>query len=503
MAISVLKIKNTWKIGVYQSLVKILPFRTFPIQHQQLLGQPTALTHPHLMQPNEITPGITLNEYKERRKNLVKVMKNTHFGKSHDKHLLIFSSNPTYFMGPDVPYHFRQNSNFLYLTGYQEPDSVLIIEIGMNNVSGDDYRTIFFTRPRDKTREIWDGPRNGLEGATEHFGFQEAYPIDEISQVILKRFSDKDCHIWYDHMQPSHLHINKDIMDVLLNSSEFHLKKLHAVGHIVESLRVVKSPAEISIMKKCANITAHGFMKTMSHTKPDVQESQLQNVMEYECKKLGANRLSFPPVVAGGQMANTLHYVNNDQLLRNGDLLLVDSGCELNGYSSDVTRVWPVDGSYTKPQKELYDILLNIQKNCIKLCKVGTSIDKLYQTMIGMMIHKFEAIKLIPKDLPQHHKHQLVRQLCPHNIGHYLGMDVHDVCSMSKNLPLDEGMVITIEPGVYVRNDMDVPTRYKGIGIRIEDDILITKEGPEVLTSLCPKETDEIESYIGMARKKC
>ncbi|CAB3980833.1 probable Xaa-Pro aminopeptidase 3 isoform X1 [Paramuricea clavata] len=487
--------------GISGSLVCRQKLHTCQAVQAHLLGQPTGLTHPHLMQENEITPGISSNEYAQRRDNLIKVLRNTHYGKLHEKHILIFSSSPEYFMGPDVPYPFRQNSNFLYLTGYQEPDSVLIVEIGGNNMPGQKYKTTFFTRPRDPSREIWDGPRSGTEGAIEHFGFHKAHPISKLPQIMLERFNDKNCHIWYDHMDPPHPLINKEITDVLFNNAKFKFSRIHRVGHLVELLRLVKSPAEISLLKKCSSITAQGFIKTMARTKAGIQESQLHNIMEYECKKLGADRLSFPPVVATGSMANTLHYVSNNHILRDGELLLVDSGCEYNGYSSDTTRVWPVNSKFTKPQRQLYEVMLKIQKNCIKLCQVGSSLDKLYQAMIFMMEEDFEALKLIPKGLQRHQKQQLVRKLCPHHIGHYLGMDVHDVSSVGKNLPLSEGMVITIEPGLYVRDGMDVPARYKGTGIRIEDDILITQKGPVVLTSECLKEIDELENIVGTAVK--
>ncbi|XP_028407640.1 xaa-Pro aminopeptidase 3-like [Dendronephthya gigantea] len=493
-----MKVFQICRYGISGSSVCWRKLHTSKVTH--LLGQPTGVTHPHLMQNNEITPGISRDEYVQRRDNLIKVLRNTHYGKLHKRHILIFTSSPEYFMGPDVPYPFRQNSNFLYLTGYQEPDSVLIVEIGGHTSPGQEYKTVFFTRPRDPSREIWDGPRSGIEGAVEQFGFHEAYSINDLSRTILERFNDENCHIWYDHMEPSHLHINKDITDVLFNTAKYKFSRIHRVGHLVESLRVVKSPAEISLLKKCTSITAKGFIKTMANTKAGIQESQLQNIMEFECKKHGADRLSFPPVVATGSMANILHYISNNQILRDGELLLVDSGCEYNGYSSDTTRVWPVNGKFTKAQKELYEMMLNIQKECIKLCQVGTSIDNLYQAMTSMMENDFEALKLIPKGLQRHQNQQLVRKLCPHHIGHHLGMDVHDISSVGKNLPLSEGMVITIEPGLYVRDELDVPKRYKGIGIRIEDDILITKTGPVVLTSECPKEVDQLENIVGSCK---
>ncbi|XP_035166999.1 xaa-Pro aminopeptidase 3-like, partial [Oxyura jamaicensis] len=219
---------------------------------------------------------------------------------------------------------------------------------------------------------------------------------------------------------------------------------------------------------------------------------------EFECRARGADILAYPPVVAGGNRSNTLHYVKNNQLIKDGELVLLDGGCESSCYVSDITRTWPVNGRFTKPQAELYQAVLDIQKSCLSLCSPGVSLENIYSLMLSLIGQKLKDLGILKSSVTESQFFKAVRKYCPHHVGHYLGMDVHDTPDMSRSLPLQPGMVITIEPGLYIpEDDMNAPERFRGIGVRIEDDVVIAEDSPLILSADCPKEIYDIEQICG------
>ncbi|XP_001626195.2 xaa-Pro aminopeptidase 3 isoform X1 [Nematostella vectensis] len=462
----------------------------------EYIGQPIHATHPHLVGDGELTPGITKKEYKDRRHKLMSLLYNTHFGELHDKHLVIIPGNPNQFMSTDIPYPFRQNTDFLYLTGFQEPDAVLLLE-SKDGLSMPYHESLLFVRPRDKKREMWEGSRAGIQGAINIFGADEAYSVNDLSSILQERYGGKGYCIWYDHIRTTNPLLHAEISGVLFKTPEFTFKRLLSLGHKLHMLRLIKSPAEIALLRKSASVAAQSITKVMQNTRPGMEESRAHALMEYECRMQGADRLAYPPVVAGGALANTLHYINNTQVLRDGDLVLMDSGCEYHGYASDITRTWPVNGTFTGPQRELYDIVLEVQKTCISLCHKDITLDYLHTVMLTLLAEGLVKAGILPNNLTESQTKQVAVELCPHHVGHYLGMDVHDTHLVSRSLSMQPGMVVTIEPGLYINsNNKIIDKRYHGIGIRIEDDILITEEGQEVLSAECPKDPEEIEKLM-------
>ncbi|KAK2566051.1 Xaa-Pro aminopeptidase 3 [Acropora cervicornis] len=412
------------------------------------IGQATPESHPHLLKIDELTPGITKKEYRDRRHKLLRsninfgnnfcethsLLAKTHFGETHDKHLVIIPSNPVTYMTTDVP-------------------------------------------------ELWDGKRPTTKDAILFFGFDESYSIKNLATVLTDRFAGKDYCVWYDHLRPTNLLIHDEISKVLFHTEKFTYKNLLILGHNTQMLRLMKSEAEVKLLRESASLTARAFVK-------------------YECRMAGAERLAYPPVVASGTLANTLHYINNTQVLRDGELVLMDAGSEFHGYSSDITRTWPVSGKFTDPQRELYELVLRVQKKCLRICQKDASLDYLHHAMLLLLGEELIQIDLLPRNLTESELKKRAAEFCPHHLGHYLGMDTHDTHMVSRGLGLHPGMVITVEPGIYISEQNDkVPERYRGIGIRIEDDVLITENGAEILTAECPKEVEEIERLMSLTRE--
>ncbi|XP_018594029.1 xaa-Pro aminopeptidase 3 isoform X2 [Scleropages formosus] len=403
------------------------------------LGQPSPFTHPHLLKHGEVTPGLTQTEFELRRQRLAALIATNaeRLGATNSGcPVAIVLSHPIRYMTNDIPYPFHQNQEFLYLTGILEPDSALVLCCG----SHEDQAILFVPR-RDPARELWDGPRSGKEGAAALTGIERVHNTEELG-LVLK--SLKGTTVWYDGSQPCHPQLHQTYIQPLLEGGLMG----RPLRRLIHSLRVIKSPAELALMKEAGSITAQAFKKTMSMSQGDIDEALLYAKFDFECRAQGANFLAYPPVVAGGNRANTLHYINNNQIIKDGELVLLDGGCEYFGYVSDITRTWPVNGKFSPAQAELYEAVL-----------------------------------------------EAARRYCPHHVGHYLGMDVHDTSELSRSLPLQPGMVITIEPGLYIsENDKGCPERFRGLGIRIEDDVVIQKEGgPLILSADTPKTIPEIE----------
>ncbi|KAL2100707.1 hypothetical protein ACEWY4_002468 [Coilia grayii] len=458
------------------------------------LGQPSPYTHPHLIKHGEVTPGLTQTEYELRRQRLASLVEaqsarlrdsstSTSSLPSDHTHVLVVLSHPTRYMTNDIPYPFHQNQDFLYLTGILEPDSALVLY-----GSGRPDNAILFVPRRDPARELWDGPRSGRDGAAALTGVDRVQSTEELGLFLR---SLKGSTVWYDSSQPCHPRLHQAHVRPLLEGGAV-VRSLRPLTH---SLRAVKSPAEVALMKQAGHITAQAFKKTMAMSSGNIDEALLYAKFDFECRAHGANFLAYPPVVAGGNRANTLHYINNNQIVKDGEMVLLDGGCEYFGYVSDITRTWPVNGRFSPAQAELYEAVLEVQMVCLSLCTPGVSLDHIYTSMLSLLGRQLRRLGIICADASETDLLKTARRLCPHHVGHYLGMDVHDTPELSRSQPLQPGMAITIEPGLYIcEDDESCPKRYRGLGVRIEDDVVIQEDGvPLVLSADTPKTLLDVE----------
>ncbi|UYV62664.1 XPNPEP3 [Cordylochernes scorpioides] len=465
---------------------------------QGVRGQPTPESHPHLLQAGQVAPGITRQEFQARRYRLMEAIQ-THCHRTCLKasnHVAIIPSATKVHMSDKIPYPFRQNSEFLYLTGFQEPDSILLLTSSGEKELPEHQSTLFVPRRQAQT-ELWEGQKTGPEDAVELLGVDGAYPLEDLEKFLESMLTSRDGPhvVWYDFLHPILPSCHKSLEHLMSdapNSVHFEMDSLRRLLHQV---RVVKSEAEISLMRKSAAIAGEAISRTIQAGYQ--QESQMWARMEYECRLQGAERLAYPPVVGGGSRANTIHYTHNNCLVEPPDMVLMDAGCEYHGYVSDITRTWPVSGQFTPPQRALYEAVLETQQELIELCAERLSLNQLYSAMTQLLGSRLQSLGIVPARVGKIEMNQLTNNFCPHHVGHYLGMDVHDCPEVSRSDPLTPGMVITIEPGLYLREDNPwVPPEFRGLGVRIEDDVLITSGRPEVLSSKCPKDPDEICALV-------
>jgi Xaa-Pro aminopeptidase len=397
----------------------------------------------------------------------------------------------------DTHYRFRQDSDFFYLTGFEEPDAVAIIRPNA------DPKYVLFVRPRDPEREIWDGRRAGVEGAKSEFGAGEAFPIVELHGKLAEYLDGAEV-LYY------RLGVDRDLDDTIVEEisrmRSLNRKPIHPPQTIVDpatiihELRVLKSPEEIELMQTAADIAAEAHCEAMKTVRPGMQEFEIEALLEQVFRRRGAAGPAYTSIVGAGPNATVLHYINNDGQLRDGDLLLVDAGAEYRGYASDITRTFPINGRYTKPQREIYDLVLKAQMSCVEMVRPGVTHDELKQHSIEVLTEGMVELGLLkgkPEELIKEKKYE---QFYMHGLGHMLGIDVHDVGRYyfgTESRALEPGVVMTVEPGIYIAPDTkDVPAKYLGIGVRIEDDVLCTNNGPRVLTHKVPKQADEIEALM-------
>lgn len=455
------------------------------------LGQPSPFTHPHLIKQGEVTPGLSQAEFELRRQRLASLIEAQadRLGPSGSSstHVVIVLSHPTRYMSNDIPYPFHQNQDFLYLSGILEPDSALVL-----HGKGRPDQAILFVPRRDPGRELWDGPRSGKDGAAALTGIERVHSTEELG-VVLK--SLKGTTLWYDSSQPSHPRLHQTHVCPVLETGAVP----RSVRPLIHSLRALKSSAEVALMQEAGHITAQAFRKTMALSRGDVDEAVLFAMFDFENRLHGANFLAYPPVVAGGNRANTLHYINNNQIIKDGEMVLLDGGCEYFGYVSDITRTWPVNGKFSPAQAELYEAVLEVQRSCLSLCSPGVSLDHIYSTMLALLGRQLRRLGIVKTSTSDADVLKAARRYCPHHVGHYLGMDVHDTPELSRSQPLQPGMAITIEPGLYINEDNDeVPKRFRGLGVRIEDDVVIRdKGGPLILSWNAPKTIADVEQACG------
>ena len=397
----------------------------------------------------------------------------------------------------DTHYRFRQDSDFYYVTGFEEPESIAIVR------PAQDPRYTLFVRPRDPEREIWDGRRAGVEGAKSEFGANESFPIAEFDER-LQDILDGAEKLYY------RLGVNRDLDETIINQiarmRAVNRKPIHPPQTIVDpatiihEMRVLKSSDEIELMQVAADIAAEAHCEAMKASRPGMQEYEVEALIEKVFRQRGAAGPAYTSIVGAGANATVLHYINNDGQLHDGDLLLVDAGAEYKGYASDITRTFPINGRFTKPQREIYDLVLKAQMACVEMVRPGTTHDQLKQHSIEVLTEGMVELGLLagkPEELIKEKKYE---RFYMHGLGHMLGIDVHDVGRYyygKESRALEPGVVMTVEPGIYISPDTkDIPSQYLGIGVRIEDDVLCTENGPRVLTNKVPKVAEEIEGLM-------
>ncbi|XP_013791183.1 probable Xaa-Pro aminopeptidase 3 [Limulus polyphemus] len=468
----------------------------------QTYGQITSRTHPDIIQEGQVTPGLTKIEFQDRRFRLMElILQQFHRLKRNTKnHLVVIPSASKVFMSDKIPYPFRQNTEFLYLTGFQEPDSVLLLQNAPDKNLPEHVSTLFVPKKNNHI-EMWEGPRTGTEGAVELLGVDCAYSMEELENFLqVYARSHHNFVLWYDFLNPPLPNVNELLKSFM---SSLHHTEFESPIPLIQQLRLIKSESEIKLMQHSAEIACESLTEVMKSSHPGVNETQLYAKMDFECRIRGAERLAYPPVVAGGSRANIIHYIANNQRILPGDMVLMDAGCEYHSYASDLTRTWPVSGKFTCPQQDLYEIVLIIQKELIELCCEMSNLDQLFHTMCQLMGTKLQELGLVSGKLGKIELAKIAYNFCPHHVSHYLGMDVHDTRIIScdySSIYLPGSTVITI-PGIYIKpENHQVPAQYRGMGIRIEDDILITDVGPEILTSRCPKTIADIEKIFGVKK---
>ncbi|NVB77693.1 MAG: M24 family metallopeptidase [Kofleriaceae bacterium] len=394
-------------------------------------------------------------------------------------------------------YHlFRQVSDLVYLTGFVEPETTLVLRPGH-----DTERVIMFVRPRDPEMETWDGRRAGIEGAKARYGADAAYPAAELASKLGELIANSE-----------ELHYSlglDDEMDLLVTHTIARLRKTEKRGKrppravvdprlALHELRLHKRPEELTAMRKAAAISSDAHVAAMRAGKPGSFEHELEALINYTFRKNGSEGPGYATIVGAGENATILHYIENRCAIADGDLVLVDAGCEYNHYTADITRTWPANGRFTDAQRRVYKIVLDCQIEAVAMVKPGITLDDIHNHCVKKLTEGMIALGLLSGTADERVADQSYRKFYMHGTSHWLGLDVHDVGAYTqggKARPLEPGMVITVEPGLYIAHDApDVPDALRGIGVRIEDDVLVTANGHEVLTAACPKSIEDIEA---------
>lgn len=398
----------------------------------------------------------------------------------------------------DTEYVFRQHSDFWYLTGFNEPDAWLLLSNHARYAG--DYRALI-CQPKDPQAEIWHGRRLGPEQAVEHFALDEAYSTDEIEEVLPE---------WLEgHHQLYFPQGEFDFADEALFAALQLLRgapkqnrapqALMDSRPLIHEMRLIKSRDEINLMRQAADISARAHCRAMQFAHPGCFEYQLEAELHHEFAMAGARQPAYGTIVGGGANACILHYTENNAEIADGSLILIDAGAELHGYAADITRTFPVNGKFTAPQAAVYDLVLRAQNVALGQFKAGVTLPDVTEVVINVINEGLCELGLITEPVEHSLANQSWRRFFMHGLGHYLGLDVHDVgdyLDAGQPRPLLAGMVITVEPGLYIPDADDIPADYRGIGVRIEDNIVITEDGYDMLTAGVPKTIDGIEALM-------
>ncbi|WP_036567249.1 Xaa-Pro aminopeptidase [Oceanospirillum beijerinckii] len=433
---------------------------------------------------------VSQDEYDQRRQRLVAQLP--------DNSVVVIPAATVSYRNNDADYAFRQNSDFFYLTGFPEPDAWLVLTPGHDK--GDSH---LFVLPKDRAQEIWTGFRVGTQQAVDHYGMAQAYELDQLEQVMPTLLDQRE-HLFYPMSGDNDLsqQINTWCQGLRQKARAGHLapEQQHNLLPLLHEMRLKKSEQELAIMARAAEISSEAHCKAMQVCQPGMMEYQLEAEFIYHFMRSGSRAAAYNTIVGGGANACVLHYVENNQPLQAGDLVLIDAGCELHSYAADITRTFPVNGRFSEEQAILYQLVLDAQLAAIAQVKPGLDCHAPHRAAVRVLTEGLLDLGLLSGSLDKQIESEGYRQFYMHGTGHWLGLDVHDAGRYKidgQSRPLEPGMVTTIEPGLYIAPDDDsVDARWRGIGIRIEDNVVVTETGHHVLTDGVPKTISDIEQLM-------
>ena len=429
-------------------------------------------------------------EFTKRRRRLMDMM--------GEGGIAVVATSPTRQRNRDIEFPFRPDSNFYYLTGFDEPAAVAVLAPGRGQGE-----FVMFCQERNRMLEQWHGSRLGLEGVCERLGADDAFPISDINDILPGLLGNKS-RIYYamGHYQEFDQRMFAWIAQARAGPRVGGaLGEIIMLDHLIHEMRLFKSKAEIGAMSKAAAVSAAAHERAMRTCRPGMTEYQVEAELLHEFTRAGCRAAAYPSIVAGGVNACTLHYTRNSDRLRAGDLLLIDAGAEYECYASDITRTFPVNGRFSGAQRDVYSVVLAAQAAAIDTVAPGRTFDDVHMAAVRALAEGLVDLGAVKGRVKQIIEKEKYKRFYMHRTGHWLGMDVHDVGEYrigDQSRVLEPGMVMTVEPGLYIApDDSKAPKRLRGIGIRIEDDVLVTHTGREVLTGAVAKSIDEVESIVG------
>jgi Xaa-Pro aminopeptidase len=404
----------------------------------------------------------------------------------------VIPSAPVFLRNNDVEHEYRQDSDLFYLTGFDEPESVAVLDAVTRKVT-------LFVRPRDRDREVWDGPRAGVDGATALFGADEAFVISELEEKLpglLQNHRRVYYRLGHNRKFDDRLLAGIDRVKARQRTGASAPTEVVDPGTILHEMRLRKTVPEVEAMRTAARITREAHELAMRRTKPGMHEYEVEALLLDTFRRHGSERPAYGSIVGSGPNACVLHYRKNDRRIHDGELLLIDAGCEYGYYASDVTRTFPVGQAFSREQQAIYELVLEAQLQGIEATRPGANLDTIHALNVEIITKGLVRLGLLQGEPEKLIETEGYKRFFMHRTSHWLGMDVHDVGTYyeaGKARPLEAGMVLTVEPGIYIApDDATVPPAWRGIGVRIEDDVLVTPSGPEVLTAGIPKTVDEV-----------
>ena len=410
--------------------------------------------------------------------------------------IAVIPTAPEVFRNGDAHYPYRFDSYFHYLTGFDEPEAVLVL------IAGSAPQSILFCRAKDTEREIWDGFRHGPAGAKEKFDFDAAFPIAQLDDTLTTLMGNQPALFhplgahapWDDRILALRARVQAQVRNGIAAPNE-----IHDIRMLLDEMRLIKDSDELATMRRAATISAAAHIRAMRATRPGKMEYEIEAELLHEFRKNGAQAPAYTSIVAGGANACVLHYINNNAQLQGGELLLIDAACEIDGYAADITRTFPINGRFNGAQKDIYELVLSAQTAAIAAARPGLHWNEPHDAAVRVLVQGFVDLKLCHGSVDAVLESSSYKRFYMHRTGHWLGMDVHDVGAYKLDnnwRSLQPGMALTIEPGCYIRPADDIPQAFWNIGVRIEDDVTITAQGCEVLTEAVPKTVTAIEDLM-------
>lgn len=442
------------------------------------------------------SPVTAMNSCADRRRRLATALR---------AGVAVVPTAPERIRNRDAHFPYRFDSYFHYLTGFVEPEAVLVLVIGKGSDAGS-LRSILFCREKNEEREIWEGFRHGPQGAREKFGFDEAHPISKLDEMMPELLADQPalhCAPGADAAWDARM---MGWLNVVREKVRLGIAAPASIGDLrvaLDEMRLIKDASELSTMRRAASISAVAHRRAMQSARPGCFEYEIEAELLYEFRRHGAQFPAYSPIVASGPNACVLHYVGNDARMADGDLLLIDAGCELDGYASDITRTFPVNGRFSGPQRAIYELVLSAQEAALRQTYAGNDWNVPHDAAVKVLAQGMLDLGLLEGTLDDALEKESYRKFYMHRTGHWLGLDVHDAGDYKKEgrwRTLAQGMTLTVEPGLYVRPAENVPQAYWNIGVRIEDDVLVTAHDCEIITHETPKSVADIEALMRDAR---